>query len=215
VNRRVKQNLCAVLLGSLALAVAAFAVYIALRFPATEPRLLSEAEDPTQAAGVFLDALCAGDYDTAAACIQGLPQLGLDTLPETQPERLLTEAFRESWQWSAGDIWHKDAEARLPIEFTALDLHKLTADLDQDVLAILAMWLESAQRLEELYTEDNAWRPEVVLKATEAALRNRLAKPENYLSTTRLTLLLRWEDQHWVVVPDEMLYAVLSGEVRE
>lgn len=212
-SRRVKQNLFAVLLGSMALAVAAFAVYIALRFPATEPRLLSEPDDPAQAAGIFLDALCAGDYDTASACIQGQPSLGLDTLPETQPERLLTEAFRESWQWSAGAIWHKDAEARLPVEFTALDLTKLTSGLDEEVLTILAGWLESAQRLEELYTRDNTWRPEAVMRATEAALRNRLTKPGEYLSTTRLTLLLRWEDQRWVIVPDEMLYAVLSGEV--
>ena len=214
-SRRRKEKRIAVLLMALAMAVAAFAVYIALRLPGTGPRLLSEAEDPALTAEAFLNALCAGDYDTAAGYLPAGADLGLDSLPEGTLEPLLARAFRDSWSWSAGELWHSGAEARLPIEFTALDLHKLTADLDQDVLAILAMWLESAQRLEELYSEDNTWRPEVVLKATEAALRNRLARPENYLSTTRLTLLLRWEDQHWVVVPDEMLYAVLSGEVRE
>ena len=213
-KRRTKQNILAVLLMAMAMAVAAFALMVALRFPATEPRLLSETEDPTLAATGFLDALCARDYDTAASFLQKSPQLGLDTLPEGATEQLLTVAFRESWDYSLGELWCKDAEARLPIAFTALDLQKLTADLDEDVLALLALWLDNAQRSEELYNEDNTWREDAVLRATDSALRSRLQTPENYLSTTRLTLLLRWEDQRWVIVPDEMLYAVLSGEVR-
>lgn len=199
---------------ALAMAVAAFAVYLVLRFPNTEPRLLTEAGDPARAAEAFLDALCAGDYEAAAAQLRGNPQLGLDSLPETEPERLLTEAFRKSWRWSAGEIWHKDAEARLPVEFTALDIAKLTDGLEEDVLAILVLWLDSAQRLEEVYNDDNTWREDVVLRATEVALQNRLGrKRENYLSTTQLTLHLCWEDSRWVIVPDETLYAVLAGEV--
>ena len=198
---------------ALAMAVAAFAVYLATRFPGSSPRLLSEADDPALAAGEFLEALSVGDYGAAAGYLQGRPALGLDRLPDTEPERLLTEAFRESWQWTAGDIWHKDAEARLPVEFTALDITKLTAGLEEDVLDILALWLASAQRMEELYNEDNTWREDVVLRATVVALQNRLAHEEEYLSTTRLTLQLRWEEPQWVIVADDTLYAVLAGEV--
>lgn len=210
---RAKRNILAVLLMALAMAVAAFAVFIALRFPNSEPRLLTETEDPMATATGFLDALCAGDYETAAACIRGEPQLGLDTLPEGSMEQLVTRAFRQSWDYTAGELWYKNAEARLPIEFTALDLQKLTAGLDQDVLTILALWLDNAQHSNELYNEDNTWREDAVLRATEAALGQRLLAAEDYLSTTRLTLMLRWENQRWVIVPDEMLYAVLSGEV--
>ena len=46
-----------------------------------------------------------------------------------------------------------------------------------------------------------------------AALQNRLAHEEEYLSTTRLTLQLRWEEPQWVIVADDTLYAVLAGEV--
>ena len=145
-SRRNNRKRYAVLLMALAMAVAAFAVYLATRFPGSSPRLLSEADDPALAAGEFLEALSAGDYEAAAGYLQGRPALGLDRLPDTEPERLLTEAFRESWQWTAGDIWHKDAEARLPVEFTALDITKLTAGLEEDVLDILALWLASAQR---------------------------------------------------------------------
>ena len=125
----------------------------------------------------------------------------------------LISAAWSSWSWSAGELWHSGAEARLPITFTALDLRKLTDGLEQEVLTILAFWLETAQRQEELYNEDNTWREAAVLQATEAALHSRLQRAEDYRSSTRLTLLLRWEEQRWVIVPDEMLYAVLSGEV--
>ena len=212
-NRRTQKNI-AVLLGLAALAVAAFAVYIAVVFPGTSTKVLTETPPPEDTAAAFMDALCAGDYDTAASFLQKSPQLGLDTLPEGATEQLLTVAFRESWDYSLGELWCKDAEARLPIAFTALDLQKLTADLDEEVLALLALWLDNAQHSNELYNEDNTWREDAVLRATDSALRSRLQTPENYLSTTRLTLLLRWEDQRWVIVPDEMLYAVLSGEVR-
>ena len=212
-SRRRKEKRIAVLLMALAMAVAAFAVYIALRLPGTGPRLLSEAEDPTHTAEAFLNALCAGDYDTAAGYLPAGADLGLDSLPEGTLEPLLARAFRDSWSWSAGELWHSGAEARLPITFTALDLRKLTDGLEQEVLTILAFWLETAQRQEELYNEDNTWREAAVLQATEAALHSRLQRAEDYRSSTRLTLLLRWEEQRWVIVPDEMLYAVLSGEV--
>lgn len=197
----------------MALAVAAFAIFLAARFPGTEARLLTETEDPMAAATAFCDALCAGDYATACALLQGNPDLGLDALPEEPIPRLLTEAFRQSWRWSPGLLWHKGSEARLPISFTALDLARLTENLNEDVLATLALRLESAQRLEELYNEDNTWREDAVLQATEDVLRRRLRHGEEYLSTTQLTLLLRYENRRWVIVPDEMLYGVLAGEV--
>ena len=65
----------------------------------------------------------------------------------------------------------------------------------------------------ELYNEDNTWREDAVLRATEDVLRRRLRHGEEYLSTTQLTLLLRYENRRWVIVPDEMLYGVLAGEV--
>lgn len=212
---RAKRNILAVLLWLMALAVAAFAIFLTARFPGTEARLLTETEDPMVTAEAFLNALCAGDYATAGSHLQGNPDLGLDTLPEEEIPRLLNEAFRQSWRWSPGLLWHKGSEARLPISFTALDLTKLTADLNGDVLASLALRLDSAQRLEELYNEDNTWREDAVLQATEDVLRRRLRHEEEYLSTTQLTLLLRYENRRWLIVPDEMLYEVLAGEVGE
>ena len=210
---RTKRNMLAVLLWLMAMAVAAFAVFLAARFTGTEARILSETEDPMVAAEAFFGALCAGDYAEAASHLQYGPELGLDTLPEEAVPRLLTEAFRQSWSWSPGLLWQKGPEARLPVSFTALDLTKLTENLNRDVLASLALRLDSAQRLEELYNEDNTWREEAVLQATEEVLRRRLRHGEEYLTTTQLTLLLRYENQQWVIVPDEMLYAVLAGEV--
>lgn len=209
------QKRIAVLLGLLALAVAAFAVYICLSEPQSrETVLLTDTPAPGDTAAAFLDALCRGDYDTASACLRGTPDLGLDTLPEEERAQLLARHFRQSWSWApAGDIWQKDAEARLPVEFTALNLTLLTQGLDAEVQAILAARLETAARQEELYNEDHTWREEAVLSALDQALRARLADPAPYLSSTRLTLLLEYEDLRWVVVPDEMLYTVLAGEV--
>jgi len=203
----------AVLLSLLALAVAAFAVYIAWVCPGNAPRLLGKSPSPEDTAAAFLDALCAGDYETARSYLQDSPSLGLDTLPETEPARTLTEHFRRSWSWSAGQIWQKDAEARLPVEFTALNLTRLTDGLDREVQGILALQLDQAQREEELYNPDGSWREEAVMAALDSALHDRLRRSGEYTASTRLTLLLRYEQQRWVVVPDEMLYAVLAGEV--
>ena len=154
------QKSIAVLLGLLALAVAAFAAFICLTQPqGRETVLLTEPPAPADTAAAFLDALCAGDYAAAASCVQGEADLGLDTLPEDARTRRLAEVFRQSWSWSAaGTIWQKGAEARLPVEFTALDLHLFTDGLGGEVQAILAARLEAAARREELYDENDAWR---------------------------------------------------------
>lgn len=212
-SRRGKRNILAVLLMVMAMAVAAFAVVAAGKYPGTGPRLLSEETDAYLSAEAFMNALCDGDYETASSLLENSPPLGLDRLPEEEIARTLAIAFRDSWSWSAGTLWQKDAEARLPIVFTALDLAAFTAGMDQQVLAILGRWLDEADHQTELYNPDNTWRPEAIHAAMDAAVHARLQHKEDYFAQTRLTLLLRYENQRWVVVPDDMLWALLAGEV--
>lgn len=195
-----------------ALLAAAFSLWLCLRAPDWETRLLPEAKDPTVVAAVFFNSLCLGDDERAAACLPQGSQLGLDAPPADETLRRVYAAFRESWRWTAqGECVRTGGRAVLPVAFTCLSPEALAEGLDRDVLAVLEGMVEAAGRREDIYGPDDRYREEVVLAAVDSALSARLETPEAYLDTVYLDLCLRYEDGRWYVEPDEALWQALSG----
>ncbi len=65
--------------------------------------------------------------------------------------------------------------------------------------------------LSEMYTEDGEFREDVVRAALNEAVRARLARPDQYLTTTAVRLELAYESGRWVILPEETLWNALAG----
>ena len=96
-----------------------------------QPRMLESPEAASAQAQRMMDALCAGDYDTAGSCMYGQPDLGAGE-PEDEVSRLLWDAFTDSLSYEfTGVCSVTDAGLTRKATVTALDVAKVIQSLPQ------------------------------------------------------------------------------------
>lgn len=175
-----------------------------------QPRMLESPEAASAQAQRMMDALCAGDYDTAGSCMYGQPDLGAGE-PEDEVSRLLWDAFTDSLSYEfTGVCSVTDAGITRKAAVTALDVTKVTQSVPQRARALLEQQAEAAASPAEIYDEHNAYREELVNQALLDAAKQAL--DESAETVTRdVTLNLIYRDGAWWVVPDQALLQIISG----
>lgn len=175
-----------------------------------QPRMLESPEAASAQAQRMMDALCAGDYDTAGSYMYGQPDLGAGE-PEDEVSRLLWDAFTDSLSYEfTGVCSVTDAGLTRKAAVTALDVTKVTQSVPQRARALLEQQAEAAASPAEIYDEHNAYREELVNQALLDAAKQAL--DESAETVTRdVTLNLIYRDGAWWVVPDQALLQIISG----
>ncbi|MDD5864363.1 MAG: hypothetical protein PUD80_07010 [Firmicutes bacterium] len=176
----------------------------------TRPRMLESPEAASTQAQRMMDALCAGDYETAASCMYGQPSLGAGT-PDDAVSRLIWDAFTDSLSYEfTGLCYVTDSGLARNASVTALDVAKVTASLPERAKELLKERAEAAEDKTEVYDEHNAYRAELVDEALLDAARQAL--DEDAETVTRdVTLSLIYRDRAWWVTPDAALLEMISG----
>lgn len=136
------------------------------------------------------------------------------TPPETEGGKRLLQALQEVCAVSPeGDCHIEGDEARQLLRLTRLDEAALRADLTAAMTARLQSWVDAAARGSEVYTDDQAIRPELLepafLEELDAAL-----NASRYAEELNLELALRYEDGAWVPSEEnltQMLYLLEMG----
>lgn len=174
------------------------------------------AEDPQLTASRFMDALCAGHFEEAYACMYDNAGLGLETVPESPAGKLLCQAFYQNLSYTMDTAPSRSGRRAVQsVCLTAPDLGKLTEGLDAEVQALLEQWLLEASNANEIYDDTLNYRPEVTEEAFLQVLGLRLERMEDYMSQTVLQLELEYDGSQWRVLDNEALFAVLSGHGAE
>lgn len=201
-----------VVLAGLAVVIAAVGIALAFGGRTAEPRLISASGDPATTAETFLNTLCSGDYSAASAlCAGGLPS---EEIPQDEEAAALYECMKASWAWaSAGELRREGISACLPVTLTTLDISALTADMNADVNAVLARYVEEADYASDIYDENEHFRDEVVQRAWKEVWDSRLSRASEFTVTADTELTLRYGESGWIVVPDGALLNILAGKL--
>lgn len=175
-----------------------------------QPRMLESPEAASAQAQRMMDALCAGDYETAQSCMYGQPDLGAGE-PDDEVSRLLWDAFTDSLSYEFTGLCRvTDTGIARDAAITSLDVSSVTAALPQRAKTLLEARGEAAEDKTEIFGGDNSYREELVAQALTEAVGQALR--EDAETTTRnVTLNLIYRDGAWWVVPDQALLQIISG----
>ena len=194
----------------LAFAAALSGFALTLRAVDAEPILLSSSGEPEDTARAFLDTLCAGDYAAAAEyCVGGLPS---EQTPQEGEEAELYAAMKASWAWErVGEAEKNGIYAALPVEISALDVAALSEGMNDEVNALLARYVDEAERVADVYDESGSYRSEVVARVWDEVWHGRLARAEEFVRSAETVLTLRYTEEGWRVLVSDELLNLLSG----
>ena len=168
--------------------------------------------DPQQTVNDFFTALGVGDYESAYRCLQNCDSLGLENSPSTESGVLVYDALRQSYSYELyGDCVTDKMTAYQQLRFDYLDLTSFEADVQEQIMPALKKLVQSKDN-DEIYDENNQYRPEITEQAYKSAVMSVLENAQAYYSTTWLTVELTYSDGRWLIVADPvMLKAVLGG----
>ena len=91
-----------------------------------------------------------------------------------------------------------------------LSLTALDAALQERSKEVLSGLVRSLP-MTEVYDENGEYLPSLAETAYREALRDVISHAEDYYTNTGITLELRESNGTWLIVPDERLISVLSG----
>ena len=188
--------------------VMAASVTVCLLSRNAQPRMLESPEAAAAQAQRMMDALCAGDYETAAGFVYGQPDFGTGE-PEDAVTRLLWDAFTQGMTYEfTGLCYVTDSGFGRDASVTVPDLSGVTAQLPQRAQALLEE--QTQPETEEAADQTRAYTAQQVDQALLEAARQALS--ENTDTITRdVTLNLIYRDDAWWVVPDQTLLQLISG----
>ncbi len=83
--------------------------------------------------------------------------------------------------------------------FDTPDYGALVANMESDIQAILVSRVENASRRDEIYNEDDTFRQDLLEKAYDAALNQRIENGNGYCRTTTVTASLSYSDGIWTL----------------
>ena len=205
------RHVAAAFCGGAAVLIALLAVWLGLGPRGQDVAVLGKTGDPSETVARFFHALCLHEWEDAASHVRGEPDLDLGRMPENPVERQIWETYLLSWSWSMGEGGMTDSvSAWQEVHFTAMRPDVFTDALNDHVETVLSGWVNE-RPLAEVYDENGQFREEVVRAALEEAVRDRLARSDEYLAVTTVTLHLIYENGQWLILPEDALWNALSG----
>lgn len=159
----------------------------------------------------FVQALNAGDLESAAALMYGQPDLGTSGVPEDPESALVWEQFRNSIAVEFSGSWEVEQSSLVRKgSITTMDVASVTEKLPERVQSLLNQRVASAEDVTEIYDEQSDYREELVAEVLREALGQSLAQDAKTV-TREVTVKLIRRDGAWWIVPDQALLHALSG----
>lgn len=207
------KKLMACVFGLAGVLAAAGAVYLSLNFMNADPVLLTSPNLAKSQAAAMMNAICAGDYETASEYILGNPDLGVGREAADQAGIMIWDSFTGSLSYEmVGECYTTDEGLAQKIELTGLDIASVTADLNRRAQALLEERVKNAADTSEIYDENNEYREEFVMDVLHDAVA-RAIEEDGVHTTTTLTLNLTWQNGRWWVMADNALLDAISGGI--
>lgn len=167
--------------------------------------------DPAETAKVFFDAIDSGDYETAYACLRDYTSLGLENTPQSETGAMASAALKESYGYElVGACEREKLTAHQKVNFTYLDLTKTHDDITDTTMDELEKLVKKLPR-DEIYDENNQYKPEVANEAYRLAVEDVLKNAQNYYSTVEIDLELAYANGKWQVITSPALLKALNG----
>ena len=201
----------AAVFAALGLVAAALAVYIGANFTDREPILLTPPTVARSKVVAMMDAVCANDYGTAAGIIYGTPDLGINREAADPVGVLIWEAFESSVSYElVGECTPTATGVAQKVNVSYLDIASVTDGLQERFRTLLQQRVAAAEDVEEIYDENNNYRPDFVDGVVTDAAREALREDGEYVET-ELTVELVCIRGQWWILPDQTLMQVISG----
>lgn len=202
------------LFGLLGLALAATGLMLCFRsvdVPARIFELDAAAPERTEA---WMEAVCAGDYETAGQMMYGQPELepGMD---EDDPVSVLfweAGVDRLSYEF-LGDCYPTRTGIARDVKIIMLDLPRVMELLRPRTEAVMEQRIEEWEYLDGVYDENNNYQDSFVMDSLREAAEV-LLNEGRFITSRELTLNLIYEDGQWWVLPEQDLINTLSGKIK-
>lgn len=198
-------------LGILAAAVAAVAVFTVMTCREKTPVLLYAPEEATARVEEMMDSICEGDFFAAAGMMYGRPDLGMIQQSEDPVNQAFWKAFVDSLDYElVGQLYATDSGLAQDVKIISLELETATEKLGQRAKTLLQQGVEQAADTSEIYDETNGYKEsfveEVILQAAHEAL-----EEDTRYSYQTVTLQLIYSNGKWRIVPNRELLSAISG----
>ena len=152
-----------------------------------------------------------GDFASAAAAMQGNPDLGVNREPEDIVGKLLWQEFIRSFAYEkVSSCYAAEDGMALNMTVTYLDFNSVVNTLGDRAGKLLEQQVKNAEDPSLLYDGDNNYRQELVDQVLTQAARDAIAQDAKTI-TEELTVHMAFEDGQWWVVPESSLIHVISG----
>ena len=207
------KRILSVIFAFVGIAAAAAAIYLGLTNKDADTVLLAPPEEATQQVVGLMDAVCAGDFNTASTYLQGQPGLGVDRQAADAVGVLIWEALVDSMRYElVGDCYATEDGLAQDVTMTYMDINSVTATLKDRSQALLEQRVDEAERLDEVYDENLQYREDFVMDVLYDAAAAAL-KEDAQMVTTELTLKMTYQGEKWWIIADRELLDAISGGI--
>ena len=195
----------------LALFLAAATILTAVFALTQKPVLLSEPQGAVAAAEMVMQSVQQGDFDSAAAVMQGNPSLGVEREPEDIVGKLLWKEFIKSFSYEKkGSSYAAQDGMAIDMAVTYLDFNSVIDTLGDRTGKLLEQKVKEADNPELLYDEKNQYRQNLVDEILAQAVKEAVAGDAKTI-TEDITVHMVYENGQWWVVPENALIHAISG----
>ena len=207
------RNFLSVIFACVFVAAASLAVFCCIRFADAKPILLRAPDSARNKTAAFMDAFCAGDFDTASRSVLGVPELGLDKQPEGEVAALLWDAFLDSMSYElVGETYTTENGVAQSVVFTCLSMDHVTSGWNQRAQELLEQRVAAAENTADIYNENNEYREEFIMDVLYDAVSASLEENTEFVSR-ELTLELQYQEGQWWIIADKQLLDALFGGI--
>lgn len=197
-------------LGLLVVLLAAAAVFLVITFRDAKPVLLYVPEEVSLRVEEMMDAICCGDFSSAAKRMYGNPDLGIDRESEDPVNRAFWNAFVSSLDYElVGAPYATQSGIAQDVKIISLELSTATEKLGARAEALLQQGLAQAENASEVYDGAN-YKESFVESVIQQAAQQALEEDVRY-SYNVVTLQLVCSDGQWWIMPDKALLSAISG----
>lgn len=196
----------------LALAAAAFTLYLCAFAQQAVPYVEDGPDGPTAALESFFSYLEEKSFPLAYTYLSNYAGLGLENTPADPAAARLWAAQQDVWSFSVEDGYEMNGvylTKRAAVD--CLDGRAVMELVGPLVQGKLARAVEEARLLSEVYDGNGEYREDLVRAALEASLDELLADPSPYVYTRSLVIRMEYVDGKWLVAADADLIAALTG----
>lgn len=207
------KKLLSVIFAIIGITAAVAAVNLSLSNKNADPVLLVPPEEAKLQVVGLMDAVCAGDFDTASTYLQGQPGLGVDREATHEVGILIWDALCDSMSYElVGECYATESGLAQNVTLTYMDITSVTAVLKERSQTMLEQRVDEAEDLEDVYDEQLQYKEDFVMDvlydAAVAAL-----KEDATMITTELTMNMVYQGEKWWIIADRALLDAISGGI--